>query len=71
MTAAVILLVNGVFNFVVWPPFYRRTAADARARDSSGRPTRFLRVHAILIGSALLLAAVSLVVGILSLARVL
>ena len=52
MTAAIILLVNGVFNFIVWPPFYRRTAADPRARDAAGKPTRFLKVHAILIGSA-------------------
>jgi hypothetical protein len=67
MTAAIVLLVNGVFNFVVWPPFYRRTAADPRAHDATGKATRFLRVHAILIGAALLLAVVSLVVGIVSL----
>jgi hypothetical protein len=70
MTAAIILLINGVFNFIVWPPFYRRTAVDPRARDARGRPTRFLRVHAILIGSALLLAVVSLVIGVLALLRV-
>jgi hypothetical protein len=70
MTAAIILLVNGVFNFVVWPPFYRRTAADARAHDASGKATRFLKVHAILIGSALLLAIVSLVIGVLTLVGV-
>jgi hypothetical protein len=70
MTASIILLVNGVFNFVVWPPFYRRTAADPRARDAAGKPTRFLKVHAILIGTALLLAIVSLVIGILTLVGV-
>jgi hypothetical protein len=70
MTAAIVLLVNGVFNFIVWPPFYRRTAADPRARDAEGRATRFLRVHAILIGSALLLAVLSLVIGVLTLLRV-
>ena len=70
MTAAIVLLVNGVFAFVVWPPFYRRTASDPRARDAAGKPTRFLRVHQILIGAALLLGIVSLVIGILTLARV-
>jgi hypothetical protein len=70
MTAAIFLLVNGVFNFIVWPPFLRRTARDPRARDAAGKPTRFLRVHAILIGSALLLAIVSLIIGVLTLVGV-
>ena len=70
MTAAIFLLVNGVFNWIVWPPFYRRTASDPRARDANGKATRFLRIHAILIGAALLLALVSLVVGVLTLLRV-
>jgi hypothetical protein len=70
MTAAILLLVNGVFNWIVWPPFYRRTASDPRARDAQGKATRFLKIHAILIGSALLLAVVSLVIGILALFRV-
>jgi hypothetical protein len=70
MTAAIVLLVNGVFNWIVWPPFYRRTAADSRARDAQGKATRFLRIHAILIGAALLLAVISLVIGVLALLRV-
>ena len=70
MTAAIILLVNGVFNWIVWPPFYRRTASDPRARDDQGKATRFLKIHAILIGTALLLAVVSLVIGVLALFRV-
>jgi hypothetical protein len=70
MTAAIFLLVNGVFNWIVWPPFYRRTAADPRARDAEGKATRFLKIHAVLIGSALLLAVVSLVIGVLALLRV-
>jgi hypothetical protein len=71
MTAAIFLLITGVFGFVVWPPFYRRIAADPRARDDHGMGTRFLRVHTILIGTALLLALLSIVVGILTLAHVL
>jgi hypothetical protein len=70
MTAAIILLVNGVFNWIVWPPFYRRTASDPRARDAQGKATRFLKIHATLIGAALLLAVVSLVIGVLALFRV-
>jgi hypothetical protein len=54
-----LLLINAVFNIVVWPRFYGRIAKDPRARDENGAPTRFLVVHAVLIGIALLLAVVS------------
>ena len=64
---AVLLLVNAVFNVLVWPTFFRRIAKDPRARDAAGRPTRFLLVHAVLIGAALVLAVVSAVVGIVGL----
>lgn len=67
---ALLLLANAVFNVVVWPRFYRRVATDSRARDASGRPTTFLRVHAMLIGVALLLAAASAVLGVLALVGV-
>nr|WP_221417569.1 hypothetical protein [Microbacterium marinum] len=62
-----LLLVNAAFNVLVWPTFYRRVARDPRARDASGRPARFLIVHAVLIGAALLLAAASAVVAIIAL----
>lgn len=61
---AVLLLVNALFNVVVWPRFFRRVAGDARARDAAGRPTPFLIVHAVLIGIALLLALVSAIAGV-------
>ena len=61
---AVLLLVNAVFNVLVWPTFYRRVAKDPRARDAAGKATTFLRGHAVLIGAALLLAVVSAVAGI-------
>ena len=55
MTAVLIalLLVNAVFNVVVWPRFYTRVAKDPRARGADGKPTRFLVVHAVLIALAL------------------
>ncbi len=59
-----LLLVNAAFNAIVWPRFYTRVAKDPRARDESGRPTRFLIVHAVLIGLALLLAVVSAIAAI-------
>ena len=60
-----LLLVNAAFNVIVWPTFWRRVARDPRARDAAGKPTRFLLVHAILIGAALVLAVVSAVFGII------
>ena len=64
---ALLLILNGVFNFAVWPTFFRRVLKDPRARDEAGKPTAFLRVHAVIIGVALLLAAASIVVGVLAL----
>ena len=66
---AVLLLVNAAFNVPVWPTFYRRIAKDDRARGADSKPTRFLIVHTVLIGAALLLAAVSAVAAIVCLIR--
>jgi uncharacterized membrane protein len=62
-----LLLINAVFNIVVWPQFYRRISKDERARDAAGAPTAFLRVHLILITIALAIAAASAVAAVLSL----
>ena len=62
--AGILLLVNALYNAVVWPRFWKRVATDPRARDDEGRPTRFLTVHAVLIGIALLIALVSAVAGV-------
>lgn len=70
VTLAVLLITNAVFNVVVWPTFFRRVARDPRARDADGSPTKFLIVHAVIIGIALVLAAVSLVAGVLAIAGV-
>ncbi|HXH35356.1 MAG TPA: hypothetical protein VNJ54_13265 [Plantibacter sp.] len=67
ITVSVLLLINGVYNVVVWPRFLKRIITDPRARDDQGRPTTFLRVHVILISIALVLAALSLVFGVLGL----
>lgn len=64
---SVLLFLNAAFNALVWPRFYKRVADDPRARDENGKPTAFLRVHAILIAIALVLALVSALVGIAAL----
>ncbi|AZZ48890.1 hypothetical protein C5C31_03555 [Rathayibacter rathayi] len=64
-----LLIVNAVWNAIVWPPFLRRVRKDPRARDADGRATTFLRVHLVLIGTSLALAAVSLVGGVLGLGQ--
>ncbi|WP_286796043.1 hypothetical protein [Microbacterium sp. UBA3394] len=63
--AAAVLFVNALFNVVVWPRFYPRIANDARATDANGKRTTFYRVHVVLITIALILAALSLVAGVL------
>lgn len=63
--AAVLLFVNALYNFIVWPQFFKRVAKDSRAHDAQGRPTAFFKVHAVLIGIALVIAIVSLVAGIM------
>jgi hypothetical protein len=65
--AGILLIISGVFNFAVWPTFYRRVAADARARDAAGKPTKFLTVHRVIVGVAYVIGALALVGGIASL----
>lgn len=67
--AGILLLVNALYNAVVWPRFWKRVSQDPRARDAQGKATKFLTVHAVLIGIALVIAAVSAVAGILLLAQ--
>lgn len=64
---AVVLFLNAAFNTLVWPQFYKRVAKDPRARDENGKATAFLKVHAVLIATALVLALVSLLAGIAAL----
>lgn len=61
--AAILLIVNAIFNAIVWPQFWKRVAKDPRASDEQGRATKFLKVHAVLIGIAMLLAVASAIAG--------
>ncbi|MGP6169673.1 SCO4848 family membrane protein [Microbacterium sp. A204] len=64
---AVLLFINAAFNVIVWPQFYKRVVRDPRARDAAGNATAFLKVHAVLIAFALVLALVSVIAGIAAL----
>jgi uncharacterized membrane protein len=61
---AVILIVAGVWSLVVWPQFLRRVRNDPRARDTAGKPTRFLTVHVVLVSISMLLGAATAAIGI-------
>jgi hypothetical protein len=64
---AIALLVNAAYNVIVWPRFLRRIANDPRARAADGSRTAFYRVHVVLITVALVIAAVSAILGVLAL----
>lgn len=62
------LLLAGLFNWVVWPRFAVAVWQDQRAwtgEIGSSSPTSFLWVHAVLIGSALVVGTVVAVLGLL------
>ncbi len=63
--AATVLFVAAVFNVWAWPTFFRRVTRDPRARDESGRPTAFYRVHLVLVVVALVIAAAAILAGVL------
>ncbi len=63
--AAVVLFIGALFNLVAWPRFFQRVAKDTRARDASGRPTTFYRVHLVLLVVAMAITLASVVAGIL------
>lgn len=64
VVGAILLLVGAAFSLLVWPVFLRRVAKDDRARHADGTPTRFLTVHVVLIGAALVIALAQGVAGI-------
>ncbi|KQX73837.1 MULTISPECIES: SCO4848 family membrane protein [Aeromicrobium] len=67
VAVSVLLIVAGVWNVVVWPPFLRRVLKDPRARDEAGRATTFLTVHVVLVTVSLTLGLATGVVGIAAL----
>lgn len=63
----IILIVAAVWNLIVWPQFFKRVSKDPRSRDDDGKPTRFLTVHAVLVGVSLALGIAIGVLGLLTL----
>lgn len=64
---SLVLLASAAWNLLIWPRFWQRIAADPRSRDESGRATRFLTVHSVLIGVSLAFAVALGVLGVLTL----
>ncbi|OLT53966.1 SCO4848 family membrane protein [Cellulosimicrobium sp. CUA-896] len=64
---SVVLIVTALWNVLIWPRFWQRIAKDPRSRDAAGRATRFLVVHAVLIGVSLVLGVAVGVLGVLTL----
>ncbi|MBT1002489.1 hypothetical protein KIH31_07720 [Paenarthrobacter sp. DKR-5] len=60
---SLVLILAGVWSLVVWPPFLRRVLKDPRARDESGKPTRFMTVHIMLVSISMVLGLATAVVG--------
>lgn len=66
-TAARFLVLAGLFNLVIWPRFAKAIVDDDRAWSAekfSSAPTAFFWVHAVLIGSAVVIAVGVLVIGV-------
>lgn len=64
---SILLVVTALWNLLIWPRFWQRIAKDPRSRDADGRATRFLTVHAALIGVSLVLGVAVGVLGVLTL----
>lgn len=62
-----VLVVAGVWSLVVWPQFLRRILKDPRARDASGKATKFLTVHVVLVSISMVLGAATAVIGVMGL----
>lgn len=61
---ALVLILAGVWTLIIWPPFLRRILKDPRARDESGKATRFLTVHVMLISTSMVLGLATAIIGI-------
>ncbi|WP_297081707.1 SCO4848 family membrane protein [uncultured Demequina sp.] len=70
LALSIVLLVNALFAFAVWPRFLKRIAADERSTDPAGGRTKVYTVHLVLIATALVLAGVSAAAGVAGLVSV-
>ena len=61
---AVVLIIAGVWSLVVWPQFLKRVMKDPRARDASGKATRFLTVHVVLVTISMVLGLATAAIGV-------
>ncbi|KQR67043.1 hypothetical protein ASF98_08670 [Arthrobacter sp. Leaf337] len=59
-----VLIIAGVWSLVVWPQFLKRVMKDPRARDATGKATRFLTVHVVLVSVSMVLGAATAAIGI-------
>ncbi|MFJ4027061.1 SCO4848 family membrane protein [Paenarthrobacter sp. NPDC089989] len=64
---AIILIVAGVWSLVVWPQFLKRVMKDPRARDASGKATKFLTVHVVLVTISMVLGLATAIIGVVGL----
>ncbi len=65
--AALVLVIAGLWSLVVWPQFLRRVMKDPRARDATGKATKFLTVHVVLVSISMVLGAATAIFGCLGL----
>lgn len=63
LVLSLVLILAGIWSLIVWPPFLRRVLKDPRARDESGKPTKFLTVHIMLVSISMILGVATLVIG--------
>lgn len=64
LVLALVLVLAGAWNLIVWPAFFRRVMKDPRAKDDNGAYTKFFWVHAMLVSTSLILGVATLVIGI-------
>lgn len=61
---ALVLVIAGLWSFLVWPVFLKRVLKDPQARDANGAPTRFLTTNLMMISTAIIFALATAVIGV-------
>ncbi|MGW9413276.1 SCO4848 family membrane protein [Arthrobacter cupressi] len=59
-----VLVIAGAWSLAVWPQFLKRVMKDPRARDASGKATRFLTVHVVLVSISMVLGLATAAIGV-------